>query len=140
MLVHDYMTRDVECVTPEAALKAAAERMRICNVGLLPVCEKGRLVGLLTDRDIAVRAVNRGLDPLKTRVRDVMSRNAAVCRDDQELASAARTMENQRVRRLPVLDDGGRLVGVLSMTDFAKGDEGRAILPRLVEAVAALHV
>ncbi|MDE2491744.1 MAG: CBS domain-containing protein [Elusimicrobia bacterium] len=140
MLVHDYMTRDVECITPEATLKAAAERMRVCNVGLLPVCDKGRLVGLLTDRDIAVRAVNRGMDALKTRVKDVMSRNTAVCRDDQELVSAAKTMENQRVRRLPVLDDGDRLVGVLSMTDFTKGDEGRAILPRMVEAVAAQHV
>lgn len=141
MLVEDYMTRDVESVPPETTLKRAAERMRVCNVGILPVIERdGTVVGAVTDRDIVVRAVNRGLDPSKTRVLEVMTKHPACCHGGQELRSAAKTMENHRVHRLPVLDRREKMIGILSLTDFTKDGEGREILARVLGAVAAQHV
>src|SRR6266404_2600668 len=105
MRVSDVMTRGAECISPEATLQEAAERMKALDVGSLPVCSaKDRLVGMVTDRDITVRSVSDGRDPKTDRVRDVMTPKVFYCFDDQLVADAARQMEDSQVRRLVVLN------------------------------------
>ena len=113
------MKRAVESVTPHSTLQVAAAQMKAANVGALPVCEGGQVVGMLTDRDITVRAVAHGHDAFEDRVRDVMTPNAVTCYEDQQVGEAARLMEENQVRRLAVLDRSQRLVGMLSLDDLA---------------------
>lgn len=120
MQVRFIMTLTVESVSPETSLQEAAQRMKELDVGPLPVCTSdGRLVGMITDRDIAVRATAQGLDPALTVVRDVMSDQVVACFEDQDVEEAIRLMEEMRVRRLPVLDSDNRLVGIVSLGDLA---------------------
>jgi CBS domain-containing protein len=123
------MTPGVECTQPSATLREAAEKMRDLDVGPLPVCgEDDRLAGMVTDRDIAIRAVAEGLDPKKTQVRDVMTPKIIFCFEDQDVSEAARLMEENQVRRLVVLNERKRLVGIVSLGDLAVegGDEEMA--------------
>jgi CBS domain-containing protein len=117
--VRDVMTRDVETVAPHSTLVEAAARMKTLGVGVLPVCEGDQLVGMLTDRDITVRATAHGHDPVAERVRDVMTRDLVSCREDQDVAEAARLMQQKQLRRLVVLDQQQRLVGIVSLDDLA---------------------
>ena len=120
--VRDAMTPGVETVEPSQPLLDAAKLMKSGDFGSVPVVENGRLVGVLTDRDIVVRAVAQGLDPSSARVGEVASTGPVTVEPDQDLAEALRLMAQHRVRRLPVVDDG-KLVGVLSQADVAL--EGR---------------
>jgi CBS domain-containing protein len=119
MLIREIMTKDVEFVGPEETLKDAALKMRELGVGPLPVCENACVVGMLTDRDIVVRAVAEGRDPQTTQVRDVMSGELICCCEDQEVEVAARLMRSQQIRRIVVLDRDKRLVGIVSLSDLA---------------------
>ena len=119
MRVYDVMTKNAECIRPDATLQDAASRMRDLDVGSLPVCEKERLVGLLTDRDITVRSVADGHDPRSDHVRDVMTPRVAYCFDDQDIRIAADLMREKQIRRLPVLNRDKRLVGIVSLGDLA---------------------
>jgi CBS domain-containing protein len=119
MLVSDVMTGATECTYPDASLQEAAERMKELDVGSLPVCEKDGLVGMVTDRDITVRAIAEGLDPWTGRVRDVMTPGVIYCFEDQEVQEAARLMKENQVRRLIVLNRDKRLVGIVSLGDLA---------------------
>jgi CBS domain-containing protein len=125
MKVKDLMTRSVECTRPDASLREAAEKMKALDVGPLPVCENDRLVGMLTDRDITVRATAEGVPPGLGQVRDVMTQEVIYCFDDQDVNEAARLMEQNQVRRLVVLNRDKRLVGIVSLGDLAvkAGDE-----------------
>ena len=116
--VADVMTPGVETTTSSEALRDAARTMREGDFGSMPVVDDGRLVGILTDRDIVVRGVAEGLDPKVARVGDVASRTPVAVAPDQDLDEAMELMAEHRVRRLPVIDDG-RLVGVLSQADVA---------------------
>jgi CBS domain-containing protein len=116
----EIMTRTVELIGPDDSLRAAARMMRDIDSGFLPVADGDRLVGAVTDRDIAVRGVAEGLDPERTRVREVMSDAPVCCYEDQDEDDAARMMAEMQVRRLPVLDRGDRLVGVVSLGDLAR--------------------
>ena len=116
--VADVMTPGVETTTSSEALRDAARTMREGDFGSMPVVDDGRLVGILTDRDIVVRGVAEGLDPTVARVGDVASRTPVAVAPDQDLDEAMELMAEHRVRRLPVVDDG-RLVGVLSQADVA---------------------
>jgi CBS domain-containing protein len=116
--VKDIMTHEVEYVAPSASLRQAAERMRALDVGSLPVCENDRLLGVITDRDITIRAVADGQDPGRTSVRDVMSADPVACSENDDVTAAARLMESRQVRRLPVVA-GNRLVGVVALADLA---------------------
>lgn len=118
MRVSDTMTREVKVASPEDTIARAAELMVVHDTGVAPVGENGKLVGMITDRDIAVRAVAAGKGP-DTRVRDVMSRDVKFCFEDQDLEAVARVMADLRLRRLPVLDRGRRLVGIVSLGDLA---------------------
>jgi len=119
MNVCDVMTRPVHLIEPDASLVAAARRMRDENVGSLPVGAGDELLGMITDRDIVVRCAAEGASCEKMAVRDVMSAELLVCFADQPVTEAARLMEEYRVRRLPVLDEDQRLVGIVSLNDIS---------------------
>lgn len=120
MLVKDIMTRDVAVLPPDANLALAAREMKRLDVGMIPICERGRIVGIITDRDITIRAAADGLDPKQTTVSSVMSHESLVyCYEDEDVAEVARAMSDHQVRRVPVLDHGKRLVGVISLGDLA---------------------
>jgi CBS domain-containing protein len=119
MQVKEVMTRDAKCVAPEAFLQEAAEKMKTLDVGALPVCDDNRLVGVLTDRDITVRATAHGSDPWMERVRDVMTPEVVYCFEDQDVNEAAQLMKQKQVRRLPVLDHDKHLVGIVALGDLA---------------------
>ena len=125
MQVKDVMTRGAECVDPDATLQEAAQKMKGLDVGPLPVCDNNRLVGMLTDRDITVRAVAEGKDPRTTRVRDAMTEGIAYCFEEDDVADAARLMKERQIRRLVVLNRDKRLAGIVSLGDLAveTGDE-----------------
>jgi CBS domain-containing protein len=118
--VKDVMTPDVEILEPQDTLMTAAEKMRSLNVGPLPVCENGKLVGILTDRDIVVRAVARGLVPGRTAVFQAMTEDVECVHEDDDLGLAARKMREAQVRRILVVNRDGRLVGILSLGDIAE--------------------
>jgi CBS domain-containing protein len=119
MKIRDIMTPDVETVRPDDTLQEAAMRMKDRDIGPLPVCQRDRIVGILTDRDITVRAVAKGLDPRSTRVSEVMSQPVVHCYDDDDEEDAARLMQEQQVRRILVVDSDDRLVGIVSLGDLA---------------------
>ena len=119
MWIRDIMTRNVECVWPDDTLQEAALKMKELDVGPMPVCDYDRVVGMLTDRDITVRAVAEGRDPRSTRVRDVMTRNVVSCSEDDAVEEAARLMQERQIRRLLVLDRDKRLIGIVSLGDLA---------------------
>jgi CBS domain-containing protein len=120
MIVREVMTANVECIRPGDTLRTAAVKMRDLNVGALPVCgENDRLAGMLTDRDIIVRAIAGSADPATTQVRQVMTPEVVYCFDDDDISEAALLMEQHQIRRLIVLDQQKRLVGILSLGDLA---------------------
>ena len=122
MKVRDAMSADVEMASPGQTIREAALRMLECDIGALPVGEHDRLVGMLTDRDIAVRAVAVGLSP-DTPVGEVMSHDVKYCFEDEELKDVASNMAAIQVRRLPVVDRDKRLVGIISLSDAATGGD-----------------
>jgi CBS domain-containing protein len=132
MQVQDVMTERVECIHPEASLMLAADKMKALDIGPLPVCENDRLVGMITDRDITIRATAEALPPMLGRVRDVMTPDVVYCFEDQDVTEAARLMEEHQIRRLIVLNRDKRLVGIVSLGDLAvkageKGLSGEAL-------------
>jgi CBS domain-containing protein len=122
MRVKDVMTSPVHVVEPGTSVVAAADMMRDANVGSLPVGEGDRLLGMITDRDIVVRCVADGVDCNRCTVRDVMSAELLACFDGQPIEEAKRIMTEYRVRRLPVLDQKQRLVGIISLDDLSGVD------------------
>lgn len=119
MKVYEAMTPDVVSVGPDATLQEAAEAMRNLDVGTLPVCEGERLVGMITDRDITIRATAQGQDPRTTRVREAMTPEAVCCLENDEVKKVARVMQDAQLRRLLVVNAEGRLVGIVSLGDLA---------------------
>ena len=130
MKVSDIMTRDVHLLSPEQTIREAASIMADIDAGALPVGENDRLVGVITDRDIAIRAVAEGKAPT-TKIRDVMSQEVLYCFDDQDLEEVAQNMGEMKIRRLPVVNRDKRLVGIISLGDLARkedaGTTGHAI-------------
>jgi CBS domain-containing protein len=120
MKLKDIMTSKPECIRPDTTLQEAARKMRDLDVGPLPVCgDDDRLAGMITDRDITVRAVAEGKDPTTTRVREVMTQEIIYGFEDQDVEEAARIMKERQVRRLVVLNRDRRLVGIVSLGDLA---------------------
>ena len=120
MKVSECMTRNVVVANPGDTLRDVARRMAECDAGSLPVGEGDRLVGVITDRDIALRAVAKNLGP-DTPVRDVMSREVLYCIEDEDIDHVADNMGEQQVRRLPVVNRDKRLVGIISIGDLVYG-------------------
>jgi CBS domain-containing protein len=136
MQVKEIMTPAVEVITPDSSVQEAAEKMKQLDVGPLPVCEHGRLVGMITDRDITVRSVAEGYDPWTTQVRDAMTPEVIYCFENQDVAEAARLMEAKQVRRLPVLNRERRLVGVVALADLAVKVADEQVTAETVERVS----
>ena len=122
MRVAEVMTRDVRLIEPNQTIRDAARLMAEMDAGIMPVREGDRLVGMITDRDIAVRAVAQGRGP-DTAVREVMTDEVKYCYDDDDTNDVARNMADIQVRRLPVLTREKRLVGIISLGDLAVTDE-----------------
>ena len=123
--VRDLMTTSVETVRPEQTAKDAAGFMLSADTGSIPVCDGDTVIGMITDRDIAVRGLAEGRGP-DCAVRDLMSDGIICARDDEDVAEVAQRMSDEQVRRLPVLDSSDRLVGIVSLGDLSRETGGEA--------------
>jgi CBS domain-containing protein len=130
------MTRDIEEIPPHMLLTEAAQKMRLLDVGALPVCDNGRLIGMLTDRDIAVRAVAAGRDPRQTQAREVMTPSVIFCYEDEDVRDAARVMEEKQIRRLLVFDHNDRACGIVSVGDIATRIRDEHLSSEVLERVS----
>jgi CBS domain-containing protein len=122
--IADIMSTDVQTLQPQESLRRAAQCMRTLDVGALPVCDGERLLGMLTDRDITVRAIADGLNPDQACVSDIMSPDVECCSADQDVEEAKQLMGDRQIRRLPVIDAKRRLVGIVSLGDLALRQSG----------------
>jgi len=136
MQLKDVMTREIEVISPEASIEEAARKMDQLNVGPLPVCDGKRLVGMVTDRDITVRATAAGKDPRTARVREAMTTDVMYCFDDQDVGEAARLMQTEQIRRVPVLDRWHHLVGIVSLGDLAADMPDHRLSGEVLERVS----
>jgi CBS domain-containing protein len=138
MKVKEMMHKGVEWVSPDTSVATLAKKMLQHDVGALPVGENDRLIGMVTDRDIAMRGVAKGKDISKLTAKDIMTENVIWCRDSESVDDAARLMETKRIRRLPVIDDHKRMVGMLSLGDISHAASQR-LSAEVTKAVSAHH-
>jgi CBS domain-containing protein len=136
MQIREIMTREPVVIGPDMVLKEAAERMRDLDSGVMPVGQNDRLVGMLTDRDITIRATAAGKDPNETRVEEVMTPEVVYCFDDDDAVAASNIMEEHQLRRLIVLNRDKRLVGILSLGDLAVHTTDDRLAGEVAEAVS----
>lgn len=118
-VVSEVMTRDVETIAPEASVQDAARLMSELNVGALPVCDGDALVGMVTDRDITLRATATGRTPQSTAVAEVMTEASTCCMETDSVDDVLKKMGDEQIRRLPVVDARKHLVGIVSLGDLA---------------------
>lgn len=123
--IRDLMTSNVETVRPDQTARDAAGFMLRADTGSIPVCEEGRVIGMITDRDIAVRGVAEGKSA-DCSVRELMSGNIICARESDDVQAVARQMSDAQVRRLPVLDADDKLVGMVSLGDLARETTGES--------------
>ncbi|MFV2061407.1 MAG: CBS domain-containing protein [Gammaproteobacteria bacterium] len=121
MRINKFMSTNVETIPANATTKVAARKMHDLHVGMLPVVEDDKLVGILTDRDITCRVVATGHDAVMTQVNEVMKKDIVTCFDDEDLTEAANIMKLNRIRRLTILNHDNKITGLLSVKDIAKG-------------------
>jgi len=119
MQLKEIMTSAVHTVVPGCSLVDAAKQMESCDIGWLPVSTGKKVVGIITDRDIAIRAIAKGLDSSRTKVEDVMTREVFSCRSDSSVSDVCNLMENKQVRRLVIKDGNDDLCGIVSLADVA---------------------
>jgi CBS domain-containing protein len=132
----DVMTPGVEVIHPDATLEDAAQKMKALNIGVIPVCDGERLVGMLTDRDIVVRVIAERRDPKRTTVRDAMTPQVSYCFEDDGVEEAAMLMVDKQNRRLVVLNGEKRLVGIVSLGDLAVHAENTQLSGEVLEYVS----
>jgi CBS domain-containing protein len=130
------MTRDVAVVNSTDSVRAAAAVLKQLNIGSAPVCNGRSLVGMITDRDIAVRAVADGRDPLNTPVEQVMTRDVVYCFEDQDVQEVADAMAASQVRRMPILNRQHELVGIVSLGDLAVDVDDDELTGEVLEEVS----
>ncbi len=135
--ISEVMTRNVRLASPNQTIREIASQMADNDVGSLPVGDNDRLVGMITDRDIVLRAVAKGRDP-QTTVRDVMTERVQYCFDDDDVQHVAENMAKLGVRRLPVLNHDKRLVGIVALSDVANCGESKAT-QAMLKGVAQPH-
>jgi len=138
MKISEIMHQGVAAVAPDARISQVAKTMRDLDIGAMPVVDNGHLVGIITDRDIVIRAVAQGEDPSRAPVRELMTRNVVSCRAGDEVSSALHAMEAAKVRRIPVLDGGDAPVGMVSLGDVACVHRAD-MTEELLESVATHH-
>jgi CBS domain-containing protein len=122
MLVKECMTTNVQMGTPNMTLFEVAKKMRDGNFGMLPIADNEKLVGMITDRDITIRAIAEGKDAKQTNAQEIMTAQVLYCYDDQTLEDVSNNLGENQIRRLPVLNRQKRLVGILSLGDLATSD------------------
>ena len=132
----EVMTKNPATCSSQSPVVEAAQMMEREGVGAIPVCENGRLEGILTDRDIAVRVVAGGMDPRETRIGDVMTRDPECVTANESIDRALEVMESRQVRRIPVIDGGGRLVGIIAQADIATRLNDDSATAEVVEAIS----
>jgi CBS domain-containing protein len=137
MKLSEIMTREVVILQPDDSLQSAAKKMRDLNIGFLPVCDGETLIGVISDRDITIRALADGMDVSIMLGRDLMTTPAIYCFDDQDVSEAAKIMEENQIRRLVILSrEDKRLVGVVSLGDLARNsttDRSGQVLQKISE-------
>ena len=138
MHIREMMHKGVEWVEADAGLADVAKRMRDKDIGAVPVKENGQLVGMITDRDITIRCVAGNETMSKVKVKDVMTQGVVYCRDNEDVEDAVRLMEGKQIRRLPVLDEAMRMVGMVSLGDVSHALP-RDITGEVAKAVSAHH-
>lgn len=139
MICADVMTREPACCELGDTAAGAARIMKTEDVGAVPVCmnaQTRKLVGIVTDRDIALYVVAKGRDPNHTQVASVMTRNPFTCRPEDDLQTALNVMESRQVRRVPVVDDDGQLVGIIAQADVATRTRAAAKKAEMVEQIS----
>lgn len=139
MKAQDVMTQNPSCVTPDSPLVEAARLMKDENVGVIPVVDatdSRTLVGILTDRDIAIRAVAEGRDTATTSVGHVMSRNVRSCRPDDSMDEVMELMGSEQIRRVPIVDERGSLVGIVSQADVVLETSDAERSDRVLEEIS----
>ena len=136
MQVNELMTRNAQCIPPDATLQEAAQRMKDLDVGVLPVCDDDRVVGVVTDRDIVIRCVASGQDPNLEHVRDAMTPQVNYCFEDDDVVDVAELMSEKQVRRLLVLNRRKRLVGIVSLGDLAVENGTEDLAGHALEAIS----
>ena len=136
MQLKEFINYRVEVVHPSDTLQHAAKKMKELDVGSMPVCEGQHLVGMLTDRDITIRATAQGQDPTTTEVRDVMTPDVLYCFENQEVEDAARLMQENQIRRLFVLNEDEELVGVTSLGELATATGDRRMAGETLERIS----
>ena len=137
MKVQEIMSTKVETIKPTSSLRAAARTFSDLNVGVLPVVDEGKLVGIITDRDVSVYAIAIGREPQYTDVKVVMSKEVFTCNANQSLAEAAEIMEQHNIRRLAVVNDSEEVVGILTVDDIAQ--VSHELAGGVLEAAIAIH-
>lgn len=136
MTIQEAMTTSVETISPEDTVQYAAARMKEHDIGMLPVTEEGHAVGVVTDRDIALRCSAEGGDPHAVKVGQIMTRKVIRCRETEDIAEATRLMEARKVRRLVVTDDAGIVTGLLSADDLAARLNDPGVFSRVLRQVS----
>ena len=139
MQVSEAMTPRVVSVTSDTTLMEAARAMKDLDVGPLPICDGAQLVGMITDRDITVRATAKGLDPRTTEVKQVMTPAVAFCHEEDDVRKVARQMQDAQLRRLLVVNAEGRLVGIVSLGDLAVQTKDDELAGQTLEKVSEPH-
>jgi CBS domain-containing protein len=134
--IMEVMSRKVRTVAVNASIQEAAERMRADDIGSLPVTQDNRLVGTITDRDITIRVTAEGRNPMTTLVREVMTHDVVTVGPHQELTEAEALMHNHQVRRLPVVEPDGRVVGYLTLASIAKNGGDDQILGKMLKGIS----
>ncbi len=137
MKVQDIMSRNVQTIKPTSSLRAAARTFSDLNVGALPGVDDGKLVGIITDRDVSVYAIAIGREPQSTDVKVVMSKEVFTCNAEQSLAEAAEIMEQHNIRRLAVVNGSDEVVGILTVDDIAR--VSHELAGGVLEAAIAIH-
>ena len=138
MKVRDMMHKGVDIMAPDTPLTKLAKKMREKDIGAIPVGTNGKLVGMVTDRDITVRAVANGKDITQMTAQDVMTKGVVCCRDTDRVRKVLEVMEEKQIRRVPVTDDNDQVIGMVSLGDISKSVSGKAA-GEVLQAVAAHH-
>ncbi len=136
MLVKEVMSKKPFYLDPHTTIQKAAKEMSDHDCGIVPVGDGERLLGMLTDRDIATRAVAQGWDPAHTEIQDIMSKHVRYCFEDDDLTKAVNSMSENHIRRLVVLNKSKRLIGMLSISDIAVKAKDSKLLHQLLKAVS----
>lgn len=135
MQVKDIMSKHPDALSDDMTLKQAAEEMQKHDFGFLPVKHNGQIVGVVTDRDLVIRALAKGQDPNKTQLKDTMTNKILFCHEEDDLNTAAQMMCDKQIHRLAVYDKKNQFTGVISIGDIARKAKDNTLLAKLTESI-----